>query len=162
MAQQTYNRRDYLKTLGLSLGSLMVWGCDSLNEGRRSNRRPNIVLFFTDDQGTLDVNCYGSKDISTPNLDNMAARGMRFTDFYVAAPVCSASRAALLTGCYHLRTGVGNGQPGHRRTRPIRWRSCSDHPGVRGLVARAIWPPPLVCHHGHGQGTSGRRTTWRT
>lgn len=67
---------------------------------------PNIVLIFTDDQGYQDVGCFGSPDIETPNLDRMAAEGMRFTDFYVAQAVCSASRAALMTGCYANRIGI--------------------------------------------------------
>ena len=67
---------------------------------------PNIVLIFTDDQGYQDVGCYGSPDIRTPHLDRMAAEGARFTNFYVAQAVCSASRAALLTGCYANRVGV--------------------------------------------------------
>ncbi len=68
--------------------------------------RPNIVIIFNDDQGYQDLGCYGSPDIKTPNVDQLAKEGMRFTDFYVASPVCSASRAALLTGCYPYRVGV--------------------------------------------------------
>jgi arylsulfatase A len=67
---------------------------------------PNIVIIFNDDQGYQDLGCYGSPDIKTPRVDQLAKEGMRFTDFYVASPVCSASRAALLTGCYPQRVGV--------------------------------------------------------
>lgn len=70
------------------------------------DRPPNIVLMFTDDQGYGDVGCYGAEGYETPNLDKLAAEGARFTDFYVSSPVCSASRAALLTGCYHERVGI--------------------------------------------------------
>ena len=59
---------------------------------------PNIIIIFTDDQGYSDVGVYGAKGFTTPNLDQMATDGIRFTDFYVAQPVCSASRTALLTG----------------------------------------------------------------
>ncbi len=68
--------------------------------------RPNFVVVFTDDQGYQDVGCFGSPDIKTPRLDRMAQEGVRFTDFYVAQAVCSASRAALMTGCYSNRVGI--------------------------------------------------------
>lgn len=67
----------------------------------------NIVLIFTDDQGYGDVGCYGAQGVATPNLDQMAKEGMRFTDFYVGCPVCSGSRTALLTGCHYQRVKMG-------------------------------------------------------
>ena len=67
---------------------------------------PNVILIVTDDQGAMDAGCYGSKDVLTRNIDALAARGVRFTQFYAAAPVCSPSRAALLTGRYPLRAGL--------------------------------------------------------
>ena len=66
---------------------------------------PNIILIFTDDQGYGDLSCYGSPDIKTPNIDRMAAQGIRFTSFY-AAPFCGPSRAALMTGCYPPRVNL--------------------------------------------------------
>src|SRR5215468_7483173 len=69
-------------------------------------RGPNIVIILTDDQGYADVGCFGGKGVKTPNLDRMAREGMRFTDFYVAQAVCTASRAALMTGCYPNRVGL--------------------------------------------------------
>ena len=67
---------------------------------------PNVVIFFTDDQGFGDLSCYGHPTIHTPHIDRMAAEGMKLTNFYVASPVCSPSRAALLTGCYPKRVGM--------------------------------------------------------
>ncbi|MDD7987258.1 sulfatase [Lentisphaera marina] len=69
--------------------------------------KPNIVIIFNDDQGYQDVGCYGSPDIKTPRTDQLAAEGVKLTDFYAASPVCSPSRASLLTGCYPNRIGVG-------------------------------------------------------
>ena len=69
-------------------------------------RPPNIVLVFADDQGYGDLGCYGSKDIATPNIDRLAAEGVRFTDFYASQAVCSSSRASLMTGCYSERVGI--------------------------------------------------------
>lgn len=67
---------------------------------------PNLVLIFCDDLAYADIGPFGSRTNPTPNLDLMAAEGVRFTDFYVSSPVCSASRAAILTGCYHERLGI--------------------------------------------------------
>ncbi|MBA3697767.1 MAG: sulfatase [Planctomycetes bacterium] len=73
-----------------------------------AERRPNLVVIFCDDLGYGDLGCYGNPSIRTPQLDRMAAEGLRFTDFYAAAPVCTPSRAALLTGRYAIRSGLNN------------------------------------------------------
>ncbi|WP_165247273.1 sulfatase family protein [Paludisphaera soli] len=86
--------------------------------------RPNIVVFFSDDQGYGDLGCYGSKDLRTPNIDRMAAEGLRFKSWYSAAPVCSPSRAALLTG----RSPQGAGVPGN----------VSSYPGKPGMPPEQI------------------------
>ncbi len=98
------SRRDFLRALGAvgAAGVLAPWQAAWAAEGRRL---PNIVLILTDDQGYADVGCYGAQGFATPHLDEMAAGGVRFTDFY-AAPVCSPSRAGLLTGCYPPRVGI--------------------------------------------------------
>ena len=67
---------------------------------------PNVVIIFTDDQGFGDLSCYGHPTIHTPHIDQLAADGAKLTQFYVASPVCSPSRAALLTGCYPKRVGM--------------------------------------------------------
>ena len=100
-----YKRREFIKLASagastLAMGSIL--SCKSTS----SKRPPNIVLIFTDDQGYSDLGCYGARGISTPNIDRLAAEGIRFTDFYVASSVCSPSRAALLTGCYAQRVGI--------------------------------------------------------
>lgn len=69
-------------------------------------RQPNVILIYTDDQGSVDMNCYGATDLHTPAMDALAASGVRFTQFYSAAPVCSPSRAAVLTGRVPQRAGV--------------------------------------------------------
>ncbi len=80
--------------------------------------RPNVVILYADDLGYDDLGCYwtpnparGYERIETPRIDRMAAEGMRFTDFYAAAPVCTPARAALLTGCYPVRVGLSNPDP---------------------------------------------------
>ncbi len=88
-------------------------------------RKPNVIIIYTDDQGSVDLGCYGAKDIYSPNIDRLAKEGTRFTQAYVAAPVCAPSRAALLTGKYPQNAGItGNtsaapgsdGMPGSQYT----------------------------------------------
>ena len=104
------------------------------------SQRPNVVIIFTDDQGYADVGCFGAEDFKTPNLDQMAREGMRFTDFYVAGSVCSPSRAALLTGCYPQRVGIHDvngpklvGDPGW--TQPMENVGLSDQ---EELISRLL------------------------
>ncbi len=75
------------------------------------SNKPNVIVILTDDQGSIDVNCYGAKDLHTPNMDRIAAEGTRFTQFYSAASVCSPSRAAMLTGKTNLRAGLRGNVP---------------------------------------------------
>jgi arylsulfatase len=72
----------------------------------RSNHSPNIFLFLQTTSCYADIGCFGAKGVKTPNIDRLAKEGIRFTDFYVAQPVCSASRAGLMTGCYPNRIGI--------------------------------------------------------
>jgi arylsulfatase A-like enzyme len=69
-------------------------------------RKPNIILILADDMGYGDAGCYGGKHLQTPAIDTLADKGLRFTDFHSNAPVCSPTRAALLTGCYQQRCGI--------------------------------------------------------
>src|SRR5215471_6191243 len=71
-----------------------------------TDRLPNIVIIFTDDQGYADVGVFGAKGFKTPHLDRLATEGRVFRNFHVAQAVCSASRAGLLTGCYPNRIGI--------------------------------------------------------
>src|SRR5919109_266188 len=112
-----------LKVLKLSCLSLVVAACvaapflptASAGAGPRepSGRRPNIILILSDDLGYGDLGSYGQRFIRTPNLDRMAREGVRFTQFYAAAPVCAPSRASLLTGLHqrhaYIRGNMGRG-----------------------------------------------------
>lgn len=89
----------------LTLLSVLVLATSYTQVRERDTSRPNVVIIFIDDEGYGDVGCYGATGYETPNIDKMANQGMRFTNFYSAQPVCSASRAGLLTGCYPNRIG---------------------------------------------------------
>ncbi len=78
----------------------------SLTLSAADQRPPNVVIILLDDLGYADMGCFGADKIKTPNMDRMASEGMKFTSFYVAQAVCSASRAALMTGCYANRVGM--------------------------------------------------------
>jgi arylsulfatase A-like enzyme len=83
---------------------------------KNQNKRPNIITIMTDDQGYGDLSCMGSADIITPHFDRLAALGARFESFYSNSPVCSPSRASLLTGRYPAYAGVRSILAGHRTT----------------------------------------------
>jgi arylsulfatase len=87
-------------------GGSILAGVSSLLVSAQQQKLPNIILIYTDDQGYADLGCYGAKGFRTPNIDSLAANGIRFTDFYAPQAVSSASRAGLLTGCYPNRVGI--------------------------------------------------------
>lgn len=82
--------------------SVFIFGC----QVEKEDPKPNVLIFFTDDQGYADVGCFGAQGFKTPNFDKLAADGIRFTSFYVPATVCTPSRAGLLTGRYPKRAGL--------------------------------------------------------
>jgi len=89
----------------------MVMGLAALAAGAAAvgaERRPNIIVFYADDLGNGDVGCYGAKDIRTPHIDALAETGVRFTNYYAAAPICAPSRGSLLTGRYPERCGMSS------------------------------------------------------
>src|SRR4029078_6114153 len=91
----------------------MLWAFVPLCEvNSRAAERPNFVIIFADDLGYGDLACYGHPTIKTPNLDRLAREGMKFTEFYSAAEVCTPSRGALLTGRLPPRNGLCGNRPG--------------------------------------------------
>jgi arylsulfatase A-like enzyme len=98
-------RRQFLSA-GLAAAGLALTGRAPAIQTSRNRAKPNVVLMFIDDMGYADIGPFGATGIATPHLDAMARRGMRFTDFHVGTAVCSASRAALLSGCYPARLGI--------------------------------------------------------
>ena len=127
---------------GFCVLSLTVIASNTTPASQNKQLKPNIILFFSDDQGTLDLNCYGSKDLHTPHLDKLAERGVRFTRFYVAAPVCSPSRAALLTGRYTYRCGVSG--------------NVSSRPGGAGLPLEEVTIAEMLKQAGYATGLIGK------
>lgn len=101
-----HTRRDFLRAIGFGTVSLMV--APVVSGAQTGGKRPNIVLILADDMGYSDIGCYGG-EIQTPNLDRMAAEGLRFSQFYNCAK-CSPTRNSILTGLYHQQANVGQGK----------------------------------------------------
>ncbi len=108
----------------------------------QAKRCPNVILIFTDDQGSIDINTYGAKDLITPNLDRLASEGTRFTQFYAAAPVCSPSRAALMTGRYPQRAELAG--------------NTSSKKGNPGMPSRQITIAEMMKKAGYATGHVGK------
>jgi len=106
-----YSRRDFLKAAAFTWPALALPN-KILAEEKTPEGKPNIVVILADDLGYGDLSCYGAKDLKTPNIDWLVATGMRFDNFYANCPVCSPTRASLLTGRYPDLVGV----PGVIRT----------------------------------------------
>jgi len=110
MSRDNYTRRGFLKAIGLGTVGATLHGCGRQSQktarAETPEKSPNVVLILIDDMGWIDTGCYGSKFYETPNIDRLAAEGMRFTDGYAACAVCSPTRAAVMTGRYPARLGV--------------------------------------------------------
>jgi len=105
------SRRNFLKTIGISAAALATSG-RAAARNTPGGQKPNILMILVDDLGYGDLSSYGAKDLQTPNIDKLIASGMRFDNFYANCPVCSPTRASLLTGRYPDMVGV----PGVIRT----------------------------------------------
>lgn len=123
---------------GLLAFATLFWACGSCPA---APRQPNIVLIYADDLGYGDLGCFGSRHTSTPNLDRMAKEGRKFTSFHVAQAVCSASRTALLTGCYPNRLGI-HGALGPKAT--------------HGISDREVTLAQLLKKQGYATGMAGK------
>lgn len=106
---QNPGRRNFLKAVGAGTASLALEGClnasEQLADGESVNK-PNIIFIIVDDMGWADLSCYGSRQIKTPNIDQMAAEGLRFTQAYSGCTVCAPARSVLMTGLHMGHTSV--------------------------------------------------------
>ena len=136
--------------------TIVSWVLFAAASASAADRPPNIVVIFTDDQGYGDIGPFGAKGFATPNLDRLATEGRKFTNFHVAQPVCSASRTALLTGCYPNRLGI-HGALGPNATHGIAasettlaelLKQKGYATGMAGKWHLGHLPPFLPTHHG--------------
>lgn len=107
-------------------------------------QQPNIIYIMTDDMGYADLSCYGRKDYTTPNLDKLASQGMKFTNAYSAAPLCTPTRTAFMTGRYPARTPVGLMEPLVPGKRDSVYGLTTDYPSVATLLQTGGYETALV------------------
>ena len=149
------SRREFMKTAGASTAAASVIGGAVANAlaqdsattaapsgNSSSGKKPNIVLIVLDDLGSIDARCYGADDLLTPNLDALAGAGVRLTQFYGAGPICSPSRAAVMTGRYPLHVGIEGNIP--------------SLPGSAGLSRDQIILPEWLKANGYATGLVGK------
>src|SRR5919199_2555511 len=109
MNNHPISRRDLIRGAGTGMAALAL-GLKS-NGAPPAGRPPNIVFILADDLGFADVACYGRPDLRTPNIDHLAAHGVRFLQAYANSAVCTATRVALITGRYQYRLRLGLEEP---------------------------------------------------
>jgi len=139
-----FTRRQFV---GSALGAAVVAGAIS-NSSVSAAERPNILFILADDMGWGDLSCYGRPDYRTPNLDRLAQQGMRFTNAYAAAPVCTPTRVGFLTGRYPARLAVGLEEPiTERKELGERIKTVglpTAHPTVASLIKAAGYDTALI------------------
>ncbi len=119
---------------------LLLFFCTTILFARFAfSQQPNVILIFTDDQGSIDLNCYGSTDLHTPHIDRLAEEGIKFTQFYAAAPLCSPSRAALMTGLNPHAAGL----PGNASS----FKGNAGMPSEKVTIAEALKTAGYVTGH---------------
>jgi arylsulfatase A-like enzyme len=133
VTRRTLLRNTALGTIALASGIPHLFG-------QRASAAPNIIFIMADDLGYADVSCYGRPDINTPNIDGLAAKGVRFLQAYANSAVCSATRTALITGRYQYRLPLGLEEP--LTGRPV--GLPPDHPTLPSLLKKGGYSTTLV------------------
>ncbi len=154
--QNVLNRRDFLRTITAGSAAIVLHGCQNTglsSAGKDPKTKPNIVYILADDLGYAEVGCYGQKKIKTPNIDKLAAKGMKFTQHYSGNPVCAPSRCALMTGKHTGHTQVrGNKQVGGAKG----WKLGSTIGGQWPLKANTMTVAKILKEAGYTTGAFGK------
>src|SRR6266571_7191858 len=137
--QSAVTRRELLCNTAVGTAALAAGGIGA--NAQPASKPPNIIFILADDLGYADVSCYGRRDFTTPNIDRIAARGIRFRQGYANSAVCSATRLALITGRYQYRLRLGLEEP---------WAGNADiglppdHPTLPSLLRKAGYGTSLI------------------
>jgi len=147
------NRRQFMKALGAGIAAVSLPRCSAAPARNRTARKPNIVYILADDLGYAEVGCYGQKKIKTPNIDRLAAQGMKFTQHYSGNPVCAPSRCTLMTGLHTGHSQVrGNKQVGGAEG----WKLGSTIGGQRPLEKGTVTVAKILQEAGYTTGAFGK------
>jgi len=148
------SRRNFLKAAGLGAAALTIPGCTSVSaRSSAAESKPNIVYILADDLGYAEVGCYGQKKIKTPNIDKLAAEGMKFTQHYSGNPVCAPSRCVLMTGLHTGHSQVrGNKQVGGQEG----WKLGSTKGGQWPLEEGTVTVAKILKDAGYTTGAFGK------
>jgi len=136
-------RRNLLGMAATGGAALAVAATADSSTAQTPPRRPNIVFILADDMGYADISCYGRRDLTTANIDRIAAQGTRFTQAYANSPVCTASRVAIITGRYQTRLAVGLEEP----ISPGTQRGIGlppEHPTLPSLLRKTGYATTLI------------------
>lgn len=137
----------------LLLASISLWGCKSFSRHPETEKW-NIILLLADDMGWADLACYGNDFIETPNMDALARSGMRFTQGYASAPLCSPTRASILTGLSPTRLGMTEHIRG--RPKPEPWMAVIAPPSADGLDTAYLCLPEMLAKAGYHSAHIGK------
>ena len=133
------NRRDFITTALAATAATKIGAASKITQPH--TKRPNILFILADDLGYGDLSCYGRPDYETPNLDRLAAQGVRFANAYSAAPLCTPTRCAFITGRYPARARVGLEEPLHEKRalgdRALVLGLPPEHPTIASLLKRS-------------------------
>src|SRR5215813_1352242 len=138
-----FTRRSLLRTAASGGAALAVTATAGPSTAQTPERRPNILFILADDLGYADLSCYGRRDLSTPNIDRIAADGIQFMQAYANSAVCTASRVALITGRYQYRLSVGLEEPlTGRETRKV--GLPPEHATLPSILKKAAYQSTLI------------------
>ena len=148
----TQSRRDFIKLMGLSAAAFAIPG--NLGALVKSGEKPNVVFILADDLGYSDLSCYGQKKFKTPNIDKLAAEGIKFTQAYAGSPVCAPSRCSLLTGLHTGHSYIRDNDEWDERGDV--WKDLIKYEGQRPIPAGTFTLGHLFKNSGYKTGLIGK------
>ena len=149
-------RRTALQCVAIALAATHGLPASLRAESQSTPPKPNIIVIMADDLGWMDLHCYGNERLDTPALDQLAGEGMRFTNAYAAAPVCSPTRAAMMTGQAPGRLRLTNHAPGHKDGFSLEGSNLQEAESVRNLALSYVTIAERLSNAGYATAHIGK------